>query len=240
MRRVCAEGESRNHEGQVRPRGVAAQRPVLGAGRSGPRTSAGSSASSPSTTPLLQPASVTVPPEAPVVVDNAAADEQPRLDRRRTRAGTTEDLTDDVLAAYTLAVAVSPPAATSPRRCSPRSGRWSPATSPATRSTRPPRRTRDPRTGPRRQEVPRRRRHRRRHLGRQQEVGPRARPDADHPRELAGRRSRHGRRRRPRPAEHLRRGRRRDGLPLRRRPRPLHGRRPEGRDPVLQQLRTPT
>ena len=55
--------------------------------------------------------------------------------------------------------------------------------------------------------------------------GPRARPDADHSRELAGRRPRHGRRRCPRPAEHLRRRRRGDGLPLRRRSRPLDGRR---------------
>ena len=35
----CVEGESRNHEGQARPRGTAAQRPVLGAGRSRPRRS---------------------------------------------------------------------------------------------------------------------------------------------------------------------------------------------------------
>jgi hypothetical protein len=56
----------------------------------------------------VQPASVTVPPEAPVVVPSAAA-----LNNRGW-AGTaaiapSENLTGQVLAAYTLAVAVSPP-----------------------------------------------------------------------------------------------------------------------------------
>jgi hypothetical protein len=56
---------------------------------------------------LLQPASVTVPPEAPVVVDSGAS-----MDNRgwagSVSASDSTDLTDDVLAAYTLAVAVSP------------------------------------------------------------------------------------------------------------------------------------
>ncbi len=58
--------------------------------------------------PLLQPASVTVP-QAPVVVDAAGA-----LNNRGwtgvAAIDTSEDLTADVLAAYTLAVAVSPTA----------------------------------------------------------------------------------------------------------------------------------
>jgi hypothetical protein len=58
-------------------------------------------------TPLLQPASMTVASQAPVVVPSAAA-----LNSRgwtgSSAIAPTEDLTSDVLAAYTLAVAVSP------------------------------------------------------------------------------------------------------------------------------------
>ncbi len=58
---------------------------------------------------LLQPASVTVPvPEAPITVTNAAAANS-RGWFGSDLAPSPEDLTDDVLAAYTLAVAISPP-----------------------------------------------------------------------------------------------------------------------------------
>ena len=61
------------------------------------------------TSTLLQPASVTVPvPEAPITVTNAAAANS-RGWFGSDLAPSPEDLTDDVLAAYTLAVAVSPP-----------------------------------------------------------------------------------------------------------------------------------
>lgn len=60
-------------------------------------------------TPLMQPASVTVPPEAPVVVPSAAAPNS-RGFAGSAAIAPTQDLTGDVLAAYTLAVAVSPPA----------------------------------------------------------------------------------------------------------------------------------
>jgi hypothetical protein len=56
--------------------------------------------------PLLQPASVTVP-EAPVAVDTAAAANS-RGWTGSLATDTSQDLTGDVLAAYTLAVAVSP------------------------------------------------------------------------------------------------------------------------------------
>jgi hypothetical protein len=56
----------------------------------------------------LQPASVTVPPEAPVVVPTSAG-ENSRGWAGSAAVAPTQDLTADVLAAYTLAVAVSPP-----------------------------------------------------------------------------------------------------------------------------------
>jgi hypothetical protein len=58
-------------------------------------------------TPLQQPASVTVPPEAPVVVTSAAAPNT-RGFVGSAAVAPTQDLTDDVLSAYTLAVAASP------------------------------------------------------------------------------------------------------------------------------------
>lgn len=61
------------------------------------------------TSTLLQPASVTVPvPEAPITVTNAAAANN-RGWFASDVAPSPEDITDDVLAAYTLAVAISPP-----------------------------------------------------------------------------------------------------------------------------------
>ncbi|WP_051275832.1 lytic transglycosylase domain-containing protein [Marmoricola sp. URHB0036] len=73
----------------------------------GPAAQLAGSRLEPLQTPLLQPASMTVAPEAPVVVPSAAA-----LNSRgwagSAAIAPTEDLTADVLAAYTLAVAVSP------------------------------------------------------------------------------------------------------------------------------------
>ena len=73
----------------------------------GPAAQLAGSRLEPLQTPLLQPASVTVPPEAPVVVPSAAA-----LNSRgwagSAAIAPTQDLTADLLAAYTLAVAVSP------------------------------------------------------------------------------------------------------------------------------------
>ena len=107
------------------------------------------------------------------------------------------------------------------RPCWPPSARWSPATSPAARSTPAPASSRailgpvlDGKQLPRVADTDDGT------LGRQPGLGPRARPDAVHPGQLARRRPRHGRRRRPRPPERLRRRRCRDGLPLRRRSRP--------------------
>jgi hypothetical protein len=73
----------------------------------GPAAQLAGSRLEPLRTPLTQPASVTVPPDAPVVVPSAAAPNS------RGFAGTaaiapSQDLTGDVLAAYTLAVGVSP------------------------------------------------------------------------------------------------------------------------------------
>src|ERR1700712_5744547 len=58
-------------------------------------------------TPLLQPASMTVASQAPVVVPRAA-DLNSRCWTGSSAIAPTQDLTSDVLAAYTLAVPVSP------------------------------------------------------------------------------------------------------------------------------------
>ena len=121
-------------------------------------------------TPLLQPASVTVPPERPVVANNAAAMNTRVVDAVAHAAGTSEDLTDDVLAAYTLAVAVSPAGChiTTPMLAAigqVESGNLAEHTLDKSHRVS----TGDPRPGARRHQVPRRRRHRRRHLGRRQD-----------------------------------------------------------------------
>src|SRR5437868_7053494 len=73
----------------------------------GPAAQLAGSRLEPLRTALLQPASVTVPPEAPVVVPSAAALNNHGWAGTSTIAP-TPDLTGDLLAAYTLAVALSP------------------------------------------------------------------------------------------------------------------------------------
>src|SRR3954452_24199701 len=73
----------------------------------GPVVPAAGARLAPLSSPLLQSARVTVPPEAPVVVP-VQADVNDRGFSATPAVATTPDLTDDVLAAYTLAVATSP------------------------------------------------------------------------------------------------------------------------------------